>query len=443
MTVLPLWWPQEEAELSAGIARRSGTPLAVRLGGPLITALADEVREGLRETSWNFLVGGWTDPILASLPASSRELQITREIEELTALGLTSLIGFVPFGWESELATLFSSHGISQVAVGATPPLTEPVITDRLGDVVTVLPLLDSPASVVAAVGHPAPSHPPTDRSWAEELNLNPEAALLYRKMLRLANRLPERPPAEAAELLMSAQAAHWYHGEIDRSGAHAALINARRRIDQERRVPPDWTKVTQLDWDADGTIEAHLENRDVSMVVDPGEGLIKVVDLKAEGHPLSYLPGEPPWRIARVLSGGKPVRLSLELEAVEESRDQITVRMTREQLTVAVGVKNTELTFDFITGEALDYQRIGPEMGLAFNRSVRMRVDGGPWTTIDEPAAYPGHRFRFDDGGRQVLISLVQPGDLFVTRAAGGVIAWANWPVRAGEFRMFVALTG
>ncbi|HUO46296.1 MAG TPA: hypothetical protein VM470_05640 [Acidimicrobiia bacterium] len=443
MTMLPLWWPQSEAELSEGVANRSGTPLAVRLGGPLITSLADELREALRETSWHFLVGGWTDPILASLPASSRELQITREIEELTALGLTSLIGFVPFGWESELATLFSNHGISQVAVGASTALAEPVITDRLGDVVTVLPLLNSPPSVVVVVRHPARSHPPTDRSWAEELNHNPEAALLYRKMLRLANRLPERPPAEAAELLMDAQAAHWYTGEIDRSGAHAALINARRRIDQERRVPPDWTKVTQLDWDADGTIEAHLENRDVSMVVDPGEGFIKTVDLKAEGHPLSYIPGEPPWRIARVLSDGKPVRLSLELEAVEESRDQITVRMTREGLTVALVVKNTELTFDFITGEAFDYQRIGPEMGLALNRSVRMRVDGGSWTTIDEPAAHPGHRFRFDDGRRQVLISLVQPGDLFVTRTAGGVIAWANWPVRAGEFRMIVSLTG
>jgi hypothetical protein len=405
--------------------------------------LSDPVRTALARTSWSFLVGGWTDPILASLPASSRDLQIGREIEELTDLGIGDLIGYVPSGWEPELASLFAAHGIQQVAVGASPPLASPMVTDHLGDVVTVLPLLPSPASVILADGHPSRAHPPIDRTWAEELDANPEAALLYRKMLRLATRIPERPPTEAVDLLLDAQAARWYRGEVDRAGAHNALINARRRIDQERRLPADWTRVTQLDWDADGVTEAHLENPLLSTVVDPAEGLIKTVDLKNEGRALAYVPGEPPWRIARAISDHHPARLQFDLESVEEARELVTVRMSHPQLEVTMQVRGTEITFEYRPGPDLPYQRLGPEMVLALGEQVRMRVDGGAWNPIADPAAHPGHRFRFDDSSRQVLVSLTHPGDLFVSRLGGGVVAWANWPVGPSEYRLNVALTG
>jgi hypothetical protein len=440
---VPCWTPTTAAAVEEALADRARTRSAVRLPSYVMAELSDPARTTLSETSWSFLVGGWTDPVLASLPPSSRDLQIGREIEELTDLGLSDLIGYVPSGWEPELASLFAAHGIRQVAVGASPPLGSPMVTDHLGDVVIVLPLVPSPPSLIMAEGQPGRAHPPIDRFWAEELDANPEAALLYRKMLRLATRIPERPPTEAVDLLLDAQAGRWYQGEVDRSGAHAALINARRRIDQERRVPADWTRVTQLDWDADGVIEAHLENPLLSIVVDPAEGLIKTVDLKNEGRALSYVPGEPPWRIARALSDHAPARLRFDLESVEEARELVTVRMSHPELQVAMQVRATEITLEYRPGPDLGYQRLGPEMVLALGDQVRMRVDGGAWNPIEDPAAHPGHRFRFDDGTRQVLVSLNQPGDLFVTRLVGGVVVWANWPLGPGEYRLSVALTG
>ncbi len=443
MTSLPVWQPETVFAVETGLAERSAEALAVRLPGYLLIGLSDSARAALPHTAWTFLVGGWTDPILASLPHSSRALQVGREIEELTALGLTELVGYVPFGWEPQLAALFAANGIGQVAVGSVPALARCAVTDHLGQVVTVLPLRDQPPTVDTTEDRPERIQLPVDRAWARQIDANPEAALLYRKMLRLATRWPDRPPAEAVDLLLEAQAASWYLSETNRTRAHTALTLARRRLDQERRLGADWTKISQLDWDADGVGEVHLENRDLSLVIDPVEGLVKTVDLKTTGRPVSYLPGEPPWRIGRVLSQGEPQRLPFELEAVEEAKDQITVRMSHPRLAVDLLVKGTNLTFDYRPEADLPYDRLGPELVLAFDHPVRMRVDGGAWLNIGEPDAHPGHRFRFDDGRSQVLISLAQPGDLFVTGAEHGVVVWVNWPVNPGEYRATVSLTG
>jgi len=443
MSLLPVWQPATVEELESGLVERSEQRLAVRLRHDLLVALPNPVRERLARTVWTFLVGGWSDPILASLPEASRDLQIARELEELTSLGLTDLIGYVPFGWEPQLAALFATNGLGTVAVGSENGSLTATVTDHLGQVVQVLPLHDPPPSLVTAEGRPGRTQVPVDREWARQIDANPEASLLYRKMLRLATRWPERPPTEAVELLLEAQAASWYLTATDRTRAHTALTLARRRLDQERRLGADWTKVSQLDWDADGVGEVHVENRDLSIVVDPVEGLIKTVDLKTTGRPISYLPGEPPWRIGRVLANGTPTRLPFELEAVEEARDQITLRMSHPELAVDLGIKDTDLTFDYRPEPGLEYDRLGPELVLAFDHPVRMRVDGGAWFDIGEPNAFPGHRFRFDDGRSQVLISLAQPGDLFVTGADHGVVVWVNWPVNPGEYRAAVSLTG
>jgi hypothetical protein len=444
MSLLPVWQPATVDEVVTALADRSEQRLAVRLRQDLLVALPNDAKAALERTAWTFLVAGWSDPILASLPDASRELQIGRELEELTSLGLTDLVGYVPFGWEPQLASLFASNGLGVVAVGSgsTTPQTA-TVTDHLGQVVQVWPLHDPPPALITADGRPSRTQLPVDREWARTIDGNPEASLLYRKMLRLATRWPDRPPAEAVDLLLEAQASTWYLTATDRTRAHTALTLARRRLDQERRLGSDWTKVSQLDWDADGVGEVQVENRDLSIVIDPVEGLIKTVDLKTTGRPISYLPGEPPWRIGRVLSDGTPTRLPFELEAVEEARDQITLRMSHPDLAVDLGIRDTDLTFDYRPEPGLAYDRLGPELVLAFDHPVRMRVDGGAWLDIGEPDAFPGHRFRFDDGRSQVLVSLAQPGDLFVTGADHGVVVWVNWPVNPGEYRATVSLTG
>ncbi len=86
-------------------------PLAVRIPGRLIDQLPQRVSELLASTEWTFLVGGWSEPILAMLPESSRQAQLERELVLFRAAGIDRLAGFVGEGWEPGLASLFVGPG--------------------------------------------------------------------------------------------------------------------------------------------------------------------------------------------------------------------------------------------------------------------------------------------------------------------------------------------
>ncbi len=146
---------------------------------------------------------------------------------------------------------------------------------------------------------------PPIDRLWVGAISADAEGSLLYRKMLRLAHRLPERMPPEATEWLESAQAGHWYKPGTDRRTAHSALAAARHRIDLGRRRPSDWTRLSVLDWDADASDEVQVETPELSLVIDAEEGMVLYVDHKPSERSVSYLPG--PGSVAHRSGHGRP----------------------------------------------------------------------------------------------------------------------------------------
>jgi hypothetical protein len=450
--VVPHATPEEVTEFVSACWK---VPLAVRIPGHLLAQLPPETADKLAECEWTFLVGGWSEPILSSLPPSSRVLQIERELGALRNLGVRNFAGYVDSGWEQSLARLFVDAGLPMVFLSWSPPFPiAPIDTDHLGAVVTIIPI-GSPIAPV--IDHPASVHdgssplrkvlsqqaakrgqPLTDRSWAVALDADPEAALLYRKMLRLASRTKKGTPPEALEWLLAAQSASWFDAGVDRKAAHAALVAARHRIDLARRRPAGWLRTTTLDWDADGREEIQIENVWLSAVIDPDAGMITYVDHKPSEKPISYLPGEPPWHLARGLLGDQPSRLTFGSFEVAEDRGRAIVTIAGSGLELTVTVIESSINFAYRLHPSFPFERIGPELPLMANgKVVRLKVDGGDWIDVTQPLARSGHRFRLDAGSYRIVIALAQPGDLFCRPAPGGMVAWPNWPALSGEYRL------
>jgi len=427
----------------------------------------------LAATEWTFLVGGWSEPVLAMLPESSRRAQLERELGLLRAAGIDRVAGFVAEGWEPGLASLFFGLGLAEVfVIWPDQPPSDPVLMDHIGDVVTIFavggalsPLVTDPS---ALSGDPVPAselqnrnrtrqEPPIDRRWVEAISRDPEGGLLYRKMLRLAQRLPERMPPEATEWLESAQAGHWYTPGVDRRTAHSALAAARHRIDLGKRRPADWTRLSVLDWDADASDEVQLETPDLSLVIDAEEGMILYLDHKPSERSVSYLPGQTPWRIAQAMVSEETRQITFALTGVEEARGRVGTTMLGQGVEVGLATRRDVIELQYrITGES-GWQRLGPEIPFAFSGPIRVRIDGSEWMTVAEPVALSGHRFRLEHGAEQVLVTALQPADFFLRPVSGGVVVWANWPLapfgiqhgeppatRLGvEYRMTVEIIG
>jgi hypothetical protein len=459
-----------DAEQAQRLVRLLGeTPLAIRMPGPVAAEIPSSIVGHVLGAGWTVLVGGWSDPILASLPESSRRLQLEREIDWWRRSGVDHLAGWVDEGWEPSLVATFTLAGLDQVFVRWPDPIPPgPVMTDYTGDSVVVFPLgspvvpiLLDPAELV---GSPVPPgemldpplprmEPPVDRAWVASFAGDPEVALLYRKMLRLARRLPERIPAEVVEWLCLAQSAGAYRPGVDRTFAHAALAAARHRLDLGRRRPSEWTRLSVLDWDADGVDEVQVETQVLSLVVDPGAGLLTYIDHKPAERAVNYIPGQAPWHLAQVLVGDHTHRLALALGGVEEVRDRAAITSTGDGIAHTVAIAGSTLSLHYrLTGD-MGYERLGLEMALAFFDPITLRVDGAAWEEISAPSAVAGHRFRLQAGSAEILIALDQPGDLFLRPVPGGLVAWANWPLvspladvvenRVAEYRMTVEIIG
>lgn len=449
--VVPHLTPEKASTL---IATSRDTRLAVRIPGQTLANLPSATSEQLSDCDWTFLIGGWSEPVLASLPEGSRRLQIDRELQDFRNLGARNFAGYVGAGWEPQLATLFVESGLPLVFVSWSPPYpVTPVVTDHLGDVVTliaigsplapVLPEAETPpagtSSLAEVLAHSevARAQPVTDRSWANAIDADPEAALLYRKMLRLAGRVRRGTPPEALESLLAAQSGSWFDSGVDRTPAHAALVAARHRIDLARRRPAGWLRITELDWDADTQDEIQIENAHLSTVIDYHAGVIAYVDHKPSERSISYVAGESPWHLARGLTGSQPSRLVFSSCEVDEERGRATVNVAGSGVQLTVSVIESSIGFAYRLHPSLVYERLGPELPLMCEGDVRLKVDGGEWSKITQTHARGGHRFRLDTGGYEVLIALEQPGDLFLRPARGGIVAWPNWPSLTGEYRL------
>ncbi len=336
---------------------------------------------------------------------------------------------------------------------------------------------------------------------WPNFLVEFSEAAVLYRKMLRLSTHVTasKTPPEPLAELLKAQGNDAYWHGAFGglfsphlRAETNRHLIAAQKMIDAQHHRGRAWTYVRHLDWDADGREEIEVELPDQSWVVDPAEGgCLLYFDDKPSRWSISDVVArqfEPchldltetqvydrhprRWLIDHLLPSTTTVEsfasVSYEelrplpeteyvIEETREGRGSVRADMAALDGTVSksIAAQDRELRVAYqLTGAPPG--RFGPEVPVSvWEDAGEIRVDGGPWHSIGQPLALAGHRFRLRHTGLKVflLIVLRQPGSVFsipirtTTREDTGhasifqgVVLWPHWSTGGeGSYEMTI----
>lgn len=333
-----------------------------------------------------------------------------------------------------------------------------------------------------------------SDGRWEHFLDRYPEVDVLYRKMLNASNRA-DRPkaPGEALTEAMRGQGndAYW-HGAFGgiylphlRSESHRRLTLSRIAVDDAGRSGRSWAKAEELDWNADGVEELYVELPDQSWVLDSRtDGFLYYDDKPSRwmvpdvvaAHVEDYHTGQSAARVHRWLTTrtlnieDNPGRLThltddavdpaaVERTEVSTGRGTVSVNSASHDGRVLRTVTAENRSFDLLYEVAdLPDCRLGPEVPIAVWRGAgTLRVDGGAWLDLDMPMSLAGHRFRFRHEGRgnEVLISLRQPGELFVVplttfnrnesgseELQQGVLLWPHWVrPREGKYRLSIEI--
>lgn len=471
-----------------GQVSRLPGPAAVSLPGPMAAAVDAELAGRLATAPLEWVRTGWSEPWFPMLPPTEIDRQLAREADALTGIGLTPGGLWVTGPWEPRLAVdlarnlvpylLMERARLEHPGVGVVSHLDAvlPVIpvVDRLDE---IRPTPDSavvirvsadrdPLDLMASVARlpgcdlTTPTaylaeHRPEGRvrpmvdDW--EGGFDPDQAVLHRKLVRLATRVPERLVIEGELDLLESEAGRWFQPGADLEQPHRALIRARRRVDQQRRRGSDWGRFTRLDWDADGHTELHIELPDLSLVLAPHRsGAIPVLDDKQTEWPVAAVTGEGGWVLCHLLTDRPdPVEISLRQVAVEERRGgTLAVELAGE---VAGGELRCGLTLNGHTLQvgynlhSMPPGRLGPRMALALESPVRVRADGSGWTSITEASTRSGHRFRIASDDHQISAETRTPCLLAVRPGvAGGVVAWPHWDTTgSGSYQMTIELGG
>ena len=325
---------------------------------------------------------------------------------------------------------------------------------------------------------------------WPNFLVEYPEAAVLYRKMLRVSTHVAasKGAPGARAELLMAQGNDPYWHGVFGglyfphlRAEANRHLITAQTMIDAHHHRGRTWTYVRHFDWDADGREEIEVELPDQSWVIDPAEGgcllyfddkparwsIGDVVTRKFESYhldleePQIYDRHPRRWLTDQLLSSTTTVEsfgsdaydellplpdTEYVIEETTEGRGSARIKMAaldgKLQKTIKAEDRKLQIGYQVAGVPA---GRFGPELPVAVWEGVgQIRVDGGPWQDVDHPLALAGHRFRLRHSGikTSLLIVLRQPGSMFsipirtvargedggFTSILQGVVLWPHW---------------
>lgn len=338
---------------------------------------------------------------------------------------------------------------------------------------------------------------------WPNFLIEYPEAATLYRKMLRVSSHIATgKGPSEAHTELLKAQGNDpYWHGVFGglyfphlRAQANHHLITAQTLIDAHHHRGRSWTYLRPVDWDADGRDEIEIQLPDQSWVLDPYEGgsLLYFDDKPArwaisdvvarQNEPYHADLPDPPvydrhprrWLIDHLLPTTTTVEsfaavtyhevLSLPdtefvIEATTEGRGSAQFELSalegKVQKTIEAEDRRLQIGYQLTDVAA---GRFGPELPVSvWEGAGEIRVDGGAWQQVDEPLALAGHRFRFRHSGTRssILIVLRQPGSMFSipirTETRGdtgfnsilqGIVLWPHWSTSGdGKYEMTIEL--
>ena len=457
-------------ETVAETLRKTKTPAAIHLSGSLLTALAArKIEPDLPAVEW--IRTGWATPDLTSIPDRLALLALSYEAEAMRRITVEPGALWVRGWWDRRIPHLVAGAGVDSLLLHADLlGDREPGVVAFLDRVLPVIPVMghmpeldgdgdglvlftvpgtDPETELREAIEHCSgriltpraflADHQPTGRyaPTSEAPSEDRESARLRRKMVRLATRVPDKlTPAATEQLLAGCHGPAHARGADEqlRHGAHDALVRARAMIDADRRRGDDWTRVSRVDWDADGVEELQVELATLSMVIDPIQsGELLALDDKPLGWAVNVLDTESGGSLCRFARlDGSQIGVALTVDTVEESKGTVTVEMAGP---IGSGTVKCRLV---VTGHRLDiaYEseavpqgRIGLELALGIGEA-RTRVDGSEWSDVLEPAALAGHRFRLAGPKHQVLITSLTPADCFVRPSPGGVVAFLNWAV-------------
>ncbi len=131
---------------------------------------------------------------------------------------------------------------------------------------------------------------------WRNFLTKYPESNHMNKRVLYASNRLGELRKNNIDKDLLGSQCncAYW-HGVFGglylfhlRRAIYHYLIRSEKTMDKAVFGKKSFCGVNVIDWDADGLDEIVIENREVALFVDPGDGgIIREIDIKNDSHNL------------------------------------------------------------------------------------------------------------------------------------------------------------
>jgi hypothetical protein len=462
----PPGWLEDLETLSDCISRHPGLPVTVRIPG---AALEHAIRKEpqlwrtLERESVLWLAGGYTDPVLTSLPPTAAVLQLERETVAMDAAGVTPGGLWAGNAWEPGLISLARGAALPLVFLDASlfdrlPERPGPV--DRAGEAVIAIPVMASvpdsgPADSLAAVRIPASrlddlveghagrlvtpdgyliDHPPGDRLAppVASPDRHRERETFYRKLLVLTRDHADRSSGRDAVLRLQSRE---HLLEADSLEADGKLIESRVALDRARHRGDSWVEVRNVDWDADGMPEVWIETPDYTLVIDPPAGSFDVWDDKSLGWPITAVVPALAGVIRRRLGddGREAPAPRMAVEGRTEGKSHASVTMVDALAgSCRLEVAGRTITIEMAVAPT-EPVRLGPEIPLNLE-GARLRADGGSWVEAAQPVAVSGHRFRITDGARTMLVAAPRPCELFVRPLSGrGVVIWPHWMTRGG----------
>lgn len=461
-SVGPSGWVDALTHVASALESHPDLPLTIRLPGAAVEHISHtepDLWAAVVASDVQWLAGGFSDPILVTLPDSARAAQLRRERTAMDAAGIGPRGIWIGDYWAPDLVSLVidEEHTLMLLDGSLVPdPPTRPGAVERAGATVTAVAVIaeipDQPepdgltalrispvdlaalatshrGRLISPLGYLAEHLPGarlTPRTTPPVIPADVEP--FYRKVLLLTTDMGDRVPGQ--DILFGLQTRETLQPGGAGKSQHRDLIASRVAFDRSRHRGDSWVVVEEVDWDADGVDEIHIESATSGMVVDPANGTLETWDDKVSKWPITAVePSRPGTLIRRsTVEGVDPPPEPLSVQRREEGRGEALLILEGSSGVVCrVEIRGRSLTWE-VGLDVGDTLRLGPEIPVAME-GARLRVDGGEWMETDQPVAVTGHRFRLADHEHALVVEAPRPCELFTHPLPGrGLVIWPHW---------------